>query len=88
MSNPLDDKKEPGMYVGEVVLGVRELSKAVEAAERLLGHAYDEVSFDSPDHKSHEVMMGDIYAVAKMLIKVTSAVTGARLVAGASNEVH
>jgi hypothetical protein len=84
----MDDKKEPGMYVGEVVLGVKELTKAVEAAERLLGNVYNEVSFDSPDHKRHEAMMEDIFSVAKMLIKVTQAVTEARLVAGSNREVH
>ena len=88
MSNKPFDNKDAGIYVGEVVLGVRELSAAVEAAERLLGHEYDKVQFDSPDGSKHEGMMADIFAVAKMLMKVTRAVTEARMVAGSNREIH
>lgn len=83
------ESKEAGMYVGEVVIGVKELSRAIEAAQRLLGTAYDKVVFNNPGEGGrHEEMMRDIYSVAKMLLQVSKAITDARLVAGSSREIH
>lgn len=90
MKKPFDTK-EAGMYVGEVVIGVREMGEAIDAAQRLLGHAYDKVVFNTPEGEGpnqHEGMMRDIYDVAKMLLLVSKAITDARLVAGSNNEIH
>lgn len=76
------DERGEGMYMGEVVIGAKELQEAVDGAQRLIGeHVYSDVKVTG-DKAQCSQFGSDVVRACEMLLKLTQALTKASKVPG------